>query len=195
MREAIRALTAAPARDGPPFGEHPGWVAEPSLYLGQPERALARFDALRRSGRFATLQLFALDRVTCPHLFIRTCLALARDNPERRSTWLAPVEREARKLRRERMRYAPAVVAQAHAGIAIQRGDATAALRELERAARVFAAEGMRHDAAAARDRIGKLAQGEAGARLVAEARAEAAALGISNPDRMFRSLVTGFPG
>jgi hypothetical protein len=35
---------------------------------------------------------------------------------------------------------------------------------------------------------------GERGAKVAAEARSAATALGVDNPERMFRSLVTGYP-
>jgi tetratricopeptide (TPR) repeat protein len=194
MQEAVKDLAASAGQEGPPFAAHPAWVIEPALYLGQAEKALEIYTALRRGSAFKAIQLFGLDRVACSHLWIRTCLAVALRDPRRRAKCLELVAREARRVPREHFVSAPAVAAQARAGLAMQRGDAQTALRELERAAQGFAAAGSQLQAAAVRERIGKLSPGEQGARLVAEARAQGAALGIRNPERMFRSLVTGFP-
>jgi tetratricopeptide (TPR) repeat protein len=194
MREAVKHLTVSAGQDGPPFAAHPAWVVEPFLYLDQPEEALATFAALRRGRHFKALQLLPLDRIGCSHLWIRTCLAAALRNPQRQSAYLHLVEVEARRVDRERFVSAPAVVAHARAGLAMQRGDAQTALRELERAAQGFEAAGYAMFAAAANERAGKLSKGEQGARRVAEARAAAAALGAANPEGMFRALVTGFP-
>jgi hypothetical protein len=195
MREAVLDLTAAAGREAPPFGAHPAWTLEPVLYLDQAEGALAMYQAARRGPTFRWARaLVAFDRVGCAHLWIRVCLAAALATPGLRAERLRLVEREIVRLQRERFIIAPAIVAQARAGLAIQRGDAGGALQQLETAAQGYAAAGLELYAAAARERAGKLLQGDQGEKLVAEARSSASALGVRNPERMFRALVTGFP-
>jgi tetratricopeptide (TPR) repeat protein len=191
MREAVDR-TLASRSEGPPF--HPAWLIEPSLYAERAEEALAIYQAARRERSYSAHEWFALNRVANSQLWIRTYLAAALQNRRRRTEYLRQVEREVRRMRRESFVSVPAVVAHARAGLAVQRGDQERALRELELATEHFERAGQQLFAAAGRERIGKLLKGDKGAQLVAEARAQAVALGVHNPERMFRSLLTGFP-
>jgi eukaryotic-like serine/threonine-protein kinase len=193
MTDALRDLIGGAGDKGPPFPVLPAWHVEPVLYLDQPERALALYRSLQRAPVHAAEQRWGIGRVSHSQLMIRMYLAVAQREPSRRGACWRAVEREVHHLQREGFVVAPAVIAQARAGLAMQRGDADEALRELERAAQGYASAGAQLIAAAARERIGKLSPGEQGARQVAEARAQAGALGVRNPERMFRSLLTGF--
>jgi tetratricopeptide (TPR) repeat protein len=191
MSEVVSIVLAAD-REG--LSLHPAWLMEPALYLDQAEEALAMYEAASRGRSFASYSRFALDRVGAAHLWIRTYLAAALRNPRRRAAYLQMVERNAHNVRRERFATTPAILAHARAGLAMQRGDTERALSELEIAAVHFERGGHQLFVAAARERIGKILKGERGAQLVAEAHAAAAAVGVRNPERMFRAMLTGFP-
>jgi tetratricopeptide (TPR) repeat protein len=193
MRESVQSLIRAAGPDAPPFAAHPGWLAEPALYLGELDRAAAACSNVGRTF-FSHLRAFAFDRATCAHLWIRVCLATARARPRQRAHHLRQVEREVHRLRRERFVTAPAIASQARAGLALLRGDEAAARRELQKAAAGFDSAGFELYAAAMRERLGRMTKGEEGAQLVADARAAATERGIRNPERLFLSLCSGFP-
>jgi eukaryotic-like serine/threonine-protein kinase len=193
------ARASAAALDSPlgrqsPFRAEVGWLGELSLHQGDPEGALAACDEAERSRFFRQLCYFACSRTWHALFSARASLAASAASPAKRAARLRRAAREARRLERERFAPAAACAAQIRAGIAIQRGDQERALSELESAAEAYTRTGVLLYAAAVRDRMARLLQGERGATLLAEARATALGLGVRNPEHYFRVLVPGFP-
>src|SRR5262249_54660085 len=108
---------------------------------------------------------------------------------------LHAAERDARRLRRERIAWAEALAQLVRAGVAARRRDADGARQLLEDAAGRLEAAGLRLHAAAARRRLGERVGGSKGHRLVEQAEAWMKGQNVRRPDRMTALLAPGFPG
>jgi hypothetical protein len=98
----------------------------------------------------------------------------------------------ARRLRRERARWAAPLAALLEAGVAITRGDAASAARDLERAEQGFDEANMALHAAVARRRRGEIVGGEPGAALIDAANSWMHARDIVRPDGIVDMLAPG---
>jgi serine/threonine protein kinase len=110
------------------------------------------------------------------------------------SSYLRIAERDARRLRRERMPWAVALAQYVGAAIAFARGNAAISGELLADAAERFDALDMPLCAAATRRRLGQLLEGEEGKTLIAQADSWMSSQQIRNPTRMTALLAPGFP-
>jgi hypothetical protein len=163
-------------------------LVQADLYVGDDaatwRRVEEQWPVLRRS----LLMRVQVLRAEATHLRARGALAMARHviahggDPERH---LALAERCARRLARERMRWCDPAVPLVRAGIAGLRGHDERALTLLHAAAAGFAEADMRLYEAVARRRIGEVAGGDEGGRLVERADTFLRAQGVRRPERM----------
>jgi serine/threonine protein kinase len=101
-------------------------------------------------------------------------------------------ERDARKIERQKMRWADPLAALLRSALAFKRGDASTSVTLLAKAEDGFRSVDMRLFAAAARRRHGQLLEGDCGKVLVDTADAWMADQGIRNPARMASMLAPG---
>jgi hypothetical protein len=163
------------------------------LYQGEGstawERVTGQWPTLARSHLLRIQQV----RIFLLHLRARAALAVAPTAPEP-GPLLRAAERDARRLRRERIAWAEALAQLVRAGVAMGRHDAGAARQLLEDAADRLDAAGLRLHAAAARRRLGERVGGSEGQHLVEQADAWMKGQNIRRPDRMTALLAPGFP-
>jgi hypothetical protein len=134
-------------------------------------------------------------RIEAHGLRARAALALATATPpsSERDDLLADVERSARRIAREHMRWGKPLAQLVRAGAAVQSGDGDAARAALAEAAAGFDAADMALHAAVARRCEGRLRGGAAGAADVERADAWLAEAGVKNPERIVALLAPGF--
>jgi hypothetical protein len=163
-----------------------------ALYQGEGiaawERLTGHWPTLARSHLLRVQQV----RVFLLHLRARAALAAAADAVDPAPLWRA-AERDARRLRRERIAWAEALGQLVRAGVAMGRHDADAARELLEDAVGRLETVGLRLHAAAARRRLGKQVPGSQGHRLVEQADAWMKSQNVRRPDRMTALLAPGF--
>jgi hypothetical protein len=165
-----------------------------SLYRGAGiaawERITDRWPALRR-----TMQLQnQMARITMLDLRARSAIAAAaagRD-PER---LLDHADRDARRIRRERIRWGDAFADRILAGIAEVRGRPDLAVPRLEAAVSVLDELGLKLHAAATRRRLGQLLGGDRGRELIQAAESAMQALKVRDPGAITRMYTTGAGG
>jgi hypothetical protein len=150
------------------------------------------------TGRWPTLARSHLLRVQQVRIFLlhlraRAALAAAPAAAEPAPLWHA-AERDARRLRRERIAWAEALAQLVRAGVAAGRHDAEGARQLLTDAVGRLEAAGLRLHAAAARRRLGEQVGGSEGRRLVEQAEAWMKGQNVRRPDRMTALLAPGFP-
>jgi hypothetical protein len=164
------------------------------LYLGEAAAAHARIAALWPVLRASMLTQIQHLRIEALHVRARCALAAAAAaRGGARDRWLRGVERDLRRIARERAPWTRGWVELLAAGIAAGRGDDDGAAAWAREAAARCEATGMRLYAAAARRRLGELLRGDEGGRLVANADAWMAEQGIRDPRRMMMVLAPGF--
>ncbi len=127
------------------------------------------------------------------HLRARAALAVAAQDPKRRSDMLAIAESDARAIAREKTPWVMSWSTTLQAGIANVKGEKARAVTLLERASTEADQAKLGLIAAAARFGRGKSLGGDEGAKLVAEARAWVVSQGVSVPERMFALVVPAF--
>jgi hypothetical protein len=164
-----------------------------SLYQGEGstawEQVTGQWPTLGRSHLLRVQQV----RIFLLHLRARAALAAAPATAEP-ARLLHAAERDARRLRRERIAWAEALAQLVCAGVAMGRHDAGGARQLLEDAAGRLEAAGLRLHAAAARRRLGERVAGSQGHRLVEQAETWMKGQNIRRPDRMTALLAPGFP-
>jgi eukaryotic-like serine/threonine-protein kinase len=170
-------------------------VGEIHLYSGRGVEAwqwvTGKWPQLRRS---LLLRIQAV-RIESQYMLGRAALAASLDG-----RWSAPECRRlikraagcARRLRRERARWAVPLAALLEAGVATTRGDAARAARDLERAEHGFDGVNMALHAAVARRRRGEILGGEPGVALADAANSWMKARGIVRPDGIVDMLAPG---
>jgi hypothetical protein len=167
--------------------------AQIGLYQGEGsaawEQVTGQWPTLARSHLLRIQQV----RIFLLHLRARAALAAAPAAPGP-GPLLHAAERDARRLRRERVAWAEALAQLVRAGVAMGRHDAGAARQLLEDAAGRLDAAGLRLHAAAARRRLGERVGGCEGQHLVEQADAWMKGQNIRRPDRMTALLAPGFP-
>jgi hypothetical protein len=147
------------------------------------EQITAHWPALAHS------HLLRVQQVRIFLLHLRARAALAAES----ASLLHAAERDARRLRRERIAWAEALAQLVRAGVAMRRRDAGGARQLLADAAGRLEAAGLCLHAAAARRRLGELVSGSEGRRLVEQADAWMKGQNIRRPDRMAALLAPGF--
>jgi len=125
------------------------------LYCGQGRAAWRRVQAIWPAIERANLLRMQVPRIDTLALRAGAAIAAAQ-GPEQR-TLLRAAERDAGALERESLDHARAHASVIRAGVAARTGDAAAALRQLDRAATVFAASDMPLHAASVRWRQAQL--------------------------------------
>ncbi len=176
---------------------------EHALYAGTAARAReelrGKFDAFDRS-LFAKLWFM---RAEAGWLRARLALSAATDaDPATRATLLAQAERQARRLERQRPRYAPVWAALIRAGVAAQRHDDPAARQALGRALDLAEERSMGFCAAAARWRLARMSPATSSSSAQETKRAEIASLcqawmraqGVVCPERFVEIAAPGWP-
>jgi hypothetical protein len=191
-RDALSVLETPFARETS-FSGYPGYLGEISLYEGDPVSAIADYERATSSRFFARLRQFAYTRCWSSLLLGRAYLLLGREDGRRSAHWQRLAAREARRLAGLGFGPAEGSAALIRGALAARQGDHETGVLELEHAAQAFDRYGVCLHAAAARYRLGKLRQGDAGAALAGEATLSARALGVKTPERWFRSLIPGF--
>jgi hypothetical protein len=163
------------------------------LYQGEGgaawEQATCHWPALARSHLLRVQQV----RIFLLHLRARAALAAATARAEP-GPLLHAAERDARRLRRERIAWAEALAQLVRAGVAMGRRDVCGARQLLEDAAGRLETAGLHLHAAAARRRLGERVGGSEGRRLVEQAEAWMRGQHVRRPDRMTVLLAPGFP-
>jgi hypothetical protein len=144
------------------------------------ERLQETWPAVRRSFflRVQTVRIFLT------HLRARSALLAARQTNQPQH-FLRHVERDARRIERERMPWAVPMAQLLRAGIAAARDRAAPCASLLLAAERGFADADMGLFAASVQRRRGERIGGDDGRRLIADADARMSAQGIRNPARM----------
>jgi eukaryotic-like serine/threonine-protein kinase len=191
-RDALSGLETPFARESSFIG-YRGFEGEVALYAGDAAGAMADYRKATRARFFAPFSQFPYTRCWSSLLLARAYLLWAREDSSRRAHRQRLAAREARRLARLRFGPAEGAAAMIRGALAAQRGDHESAVLLLQHAARAFDRDGVLLYAAAVRDRLGKLRQGDEGAALVNEATLAAKALGVRTPERWFRSLLPGF--
>jgi hypothetical protein len=166
--------------------------AQICLYQGEGgaawERVTGQWPALARSHLLRVQQV----RIFLLHLRARAALAAA-PAAGKPAPLLRAAERDARRLRRERVAWAEALAQLVRAGVAMRRRDAEGARQLLEDAAGRLEAAGLCLHAAAARRRLGEQVGGREGRRLGEQADAWMKGQNVRRPDRMAALLAPGF--
>jgi tetratricopeptide (TPR) repeat protein len=165
-----------------------------SLYRGAGlaawERITDRWPALRRS-----LQLQnQMARITMLDLRARSAIAAAAAGRDPDGL-LGRAERDARRIRGERVRWGDAFADRIVAGIAEVRGRPDLAAPRLEAAMGVLDELGLRLHAAATRRRLGQLLGGQRGRELIQAAETAMQAQKIRDPGAITRMYTTGSGG
>ena len=162
------------------------------LYDGDGRGAFDRFRARWPSLQASLLLRVQLVKGLALHLRSRCILAAATVDPEAKRA-LVTVERDVRRLHRERMPWSIALANLLGAALADQRGDADSAVTALDRAVEQFDALGMQLYAACARRRLAALVKGDRGRTLLAESDRYMTAQGVRAPDKASRMIAPGF--
>lgn len=169
--------------------------AQIALYTGDAntawERVMSRWDDLRR----AMLLRIQVLRIEALFLRARSALAIAECDSVARGHLIKQVERLARNLEGEHMRWSDPLAWMLRAGVAVLRSELSEAETLLFRAAGRFEQCGMALHAAVARYRLGEVCHAEKDSHLSRQAAQWMAAQGIKNVEGMLRVLAPGFPG
>jgi serine/threonine protein kinase len=161
------------------------------LYLGKAADAWGRITNHWPILRQRMLMRIQSTRIQSLYLRARSALAMAACRPGDR-VFLAAAERDAVRLKRERMAWGDPLAALLLAGVADGRGETASATALLVSAEDGFTAADMGLHAACVRRRRGELLGGEAGRGLVARADAWMTGQNIRNPERMAAMLAPG---
>ena len=164
------------------------------LYMGEPERALSRFDDWGQ--RIANSLPFRVQvtRIRTRHARARAMLAVARRKPVRRELLLG-AQHEIDALEAEQAPWASALASGLRATVAFLQQDSAACLSLLELAEQRLLATDLRLDAMVTRRRRGELIGGTEGAQLIAESTHWMTAQGIQDPNAFVRVYAPGFDG
>jgi tRNA A-37 threonylcarbamoyl transferase component Bud32 len=160
------------------------------LYLGDPERALARFDDWNRMIARSLPMRVQVTRIRVRHARARATLAVAckrRDN-----SLLESVEIDARALDAEKASWAQGLATALRAGAAAIRGDRPRCAALLELGERQLRNADMTLDATILASWRAQLVGGTEGARLAAESSDWMLGQGIRDPMRFGRALAPG---
>ncbi|GMV07562.1 MAG: hypothetical protein AMXMBFR53_38370 [Gemmatimonadota bacterium] len=164
------------------------------LYGDQPLLAWARLEERWRSLKRS--QLLRVQLLRCESHYLRGRVAVAAAAAGHvRDQALRVAERSATRLEAERVAWAAPFALLLRAGVASTRDARDAVPTLLAKAVAGFEAAGMRLYAAAARLRLAGVVGGEEGARMREDAERFMRREAIENPERMARTLVTGFRG
>jgi tetratricopeptide (TPR) repeat protein len=161
------------------------------LYLGKAADAWGRIIDHWPILRQRMLMRIQSTRMQSLYLRARSALAMAGCRPADR-VFLAAAERDAVRLKRERMAWGDPLAALLLAGVADGRGENASATALLVSAEDGFTAADMGLHAACVRRRRGELLGGEAGRDLMARADAWMIGQKIRNPERMAAMLAPG---
>jgi hypothetical protein len=165
------------------------------LYVGDGRAALHRMERRWPELSRSLLLRVQLTRLEALHLRARAALAAALEGSGGdRAALTAAARRDARRVAREKTRWATPLAGLLRAAAADLSGDRDGAVAELRAALAGLDAADMKLYAAAARRQLAGLVGGDEGRTLDAEAGAFFAGEGIVAPERMVRMLVPGFP-
>ncbi|MSP61409.1 MAG: serine/threonine-protein kinase PknK [Myxococcales bacterium] len=164
------------------------------LYAGTPKESHARISERWKALDRSLLLRIQVVRIEALDIRARSALAVAvtASEPERRRL-LALAERDAKRIAREKLRWADPLADLLRAGIAAARGEKDPAASLLARAERGFEIADMALHATVARRRRGALLAGDEGRHLVATADAWMATQKVVRPDRITAMLAPGF--
>jgi hypothetical protein len=161
-------------------------------YRGDGASAWRRADSESRALEASMLWQSAMVRVFSCYERGLSALAASKAGYERKSAMKA-VQRWAKDLSKEKLRYAPALSALLLAGASATEGNARAALASLDVAIPKLDEADLGYLAACARHRKGELLGGAAGRELLERSRAFFKAQGIVNTDRCLAMSAPGF--
>jgi len=170
-------------------------VSEASILLYEGDGAAAyalvagRWRALRRSFLLYTQYVRADAHFLRARCALASLGSLAPGAVAERRARIRDAARSAERLEREGMEWTAPLAALAAAGVALASGDRQAAIERFRDAIARADAAGMQMHAAVARECLGDLVGGAAGAALVGAARAWMASQGVRAPERMAATI------
>jgi hypothetical protein len=169
--------------------------AQTDLYVGDGPTALVRLTGPWRAVERSLVLRVQMVLIEALSLRARCGLAAASRLPpgSERRRLLDAVERDARRIAVERMKWAIPIAELLRAGLAAARGESERAVERLTAAAAGFDAVEMKLHAACARRRLAQLVGGSEGAALRAGADGWLASQAVRNPQRMADLIAPGF--
>jgi len=164
------------------------------LYDKRPAEGLRRVN--ERWGALRGVLLFRIEtvRIRCLDMRARCALAVASERPEECAALLAAVERDARRIGRERAPWATSLARLLRASAASIRGDQARATKLLREAIAGFESAQMAMHATAGRYRLARLVGGDEQRALEAQASAWMREQGVADAEALVSVLAPGFP-